>query len=60
MFKLALRNILRHKGRTAMTLSAIVFGGRLPGLATRMKSVGTAEAYGVPAEWLADVGLFQP
>lgn len=26
MFKLALRNILRHKGRTAMTLSAIVFG----------------------------------
>lgn len=26
MFKLALRNILRHKTRTAMTLSAIVFG----------------------------------
>lgn len=26
MFKLALRNILRQKSRTAMTLAAIIFG----------------------------------
>lgn len=34
------RRLCRHLG-----LRGIVFGGRLPGLSTRMKSVGAAEAY---------------